>query len=110
MKIRIGITLAITAMTAATAQAAPVVSPPGHVTFLSGGWVNANLRAQTDFAWTNPAACTYTDGYMVDVADQGHELFSSMLLTAFSTGKRVQFVLDGCAHDRPRIVAVEMLQ
>ena len=110
MKIRTGAALAAMLLLAATAGAAPVVSPPGRVTLLSGGWVNANLRAQTDFAWTNPAGCAYTDGYMVDVADQGHELFSSMLLTAFSTGKRVQFVLDGCAHDRPRIVSVEMLQ
>ena len=47
---------------------------------------------------------------MVDVADPGHELFSSMLLTAFSTGKRAHFALDGCAHDRPGIVFMEMLQ
>ncbi len=92
------------------ANAAPTVTPSGSVTSLEGGWINANLRVQTDFGWTNPEGCSLTDGYMVDVADQGHELFSSMLISAFTAGRHVRFVLDGCAYDRPRIIAVTLVQ
>jgi hypothetical protein len=103
--------MALFAFTSATlAEASPVQTPTGFITSLHGGWVNANLRVKTDFAWNNPENCSYTDGYMVDAADPGHELFSSMLISAFMSGKRIQLVLDGCAHERPRIISVELVQ
>ena len=91
------------------ALAAPSGTPSGNITRLSGGWVSANLRVLTDFAWTNPENCTYSDGYMVDPADSGHELLSSMLLSASMSRRRIQLTLDGCSQGRPRIIGVEIV-
>ena len=91
------------------AQATPVSTPSGNITLLAGGWVHANLRVKTDFAWTNPENCTYTDGYMVDPADSGHELLSSMLLSASMSRRRIQLTIDGCSQGRPRIVGVDIV-
>lgn len=92
-----------------SASAAPNSTPSGYITRLSGGWVTANLRAQTDFAWTNPESCAYTDGYMIDPADSGNVLLSSMLLTAYTAGKKVQFTINGCSQGRPRIIGVDLV-
>ena len=91
------------------AAAAPNGTPAGNITSLSGGWVTANLRIRTDSAWTNPENCTYTDGYMVDPADSGHELLSSMLLSASMSRRRIQLTLDGCSQGRPRVIGVDIL-
>jgi hypothetical protein len=91
------------------AMAAPASTPSGNITRLSGGWVNANLRVITDFAWTNPENCTYTDGYMVDPADSGHELLSSILLSASMSRRRIQLTVDGCSQGRPRIIGVDIV-
>ena len=91
------------------ALAAPASTPSGTITRLSGGWVNANLRVITDFTWTNPENCTYADGYMVDPADSGHELLSSMLLSASMGRRRIQLTIDGCSQGRPRIIGVDIV-
>ena len=95
---------------AAAAVASPANTPSGNITFLSGGWVNANLRVKTDFTWTNPEGCQYSDGYMIDPADSGHELLSSMLLSAFISRRKIQLMLDGCTLGRPRIIGVDIVE
>ena len=92
------------------AQAAATSTGTGNITRLSGGWVNANLRVQTGFPWTNPESCPYSDGYIVDPADSGHELLSSMLLSAFMSRRQVQLTMDGCSQGRPRIIGVDILE
>jgi hypothetical protein len=88
------------------AEAAPVETPSGYITFMGGGWTFASSRVQTTFAFTNPAACTATDGYSVDANDAGHDLFNAMLLTAFTGHIKVSLIIDGCSQNRPHIIGV----
>ena len=95
------------ALLPAAAQAAPADTTYGYITFMYGGWTIAYLRVQTDFAFTNPQGCSLTDGYIVDPADAGSTLFSSMLLSAYMAHRKVSFTIDGCAGaGRPHIIAV----
>lgn len=91
-------------------HAAPTDTPSGYITYMYGGWAQAYLRVQTDFTFTNPANCSFTDGYIVDPADPGNVLFSSMLLSAYTSHRKVSLTLDGCAGGgRPRILGVAIL-
>ncbi|MGR4866954.1 hypothetical protein [Caulobacter sp. LARHSG274] len=89
-------------------MATPLEAPWVKVNYISGGWVAAHLRVQTAAAFYNPEACPVTDGYMVEASLPGAQLFSSMLLTAFSTNLEVKLVVDGCVLDRPRIIGVTL--
>jgi hypothetical protein len=89
-----------------SANATPNVGAWGHVNYLGGGWTNADLRVQMDIAFYNPESCSFTDGYMVNNADGGHELFSSLLITAYTLHQQVQLVVDGCYFSRPHIIGV----
>lgn len=92
--------------TSAAANATPNVSPWGHVTFLGGGWGGADLRVQMDIALYNPESCSWTDGYLTSSADGGHDLFASLLVTAYTLRHQVQVVVDGCYLNRPHVIGV----
>ncbi|KRA61840.1 hypothetical protein ASD79_06955 [Caulobacter sp. Root655] len=96
------------ALASSAAIATPVELPWARVTYISGGWTAPHVRVQTTAAFSNPAACSMTDGYIVEASLQGAQLFSSMLLTAFSTGREVQLVVDGCILERPRVIGVTL--
>jgi hypothetical protein len=88
--------------------AAPSETPIGRITFYSGGWTDAIVRVQLQATFQNPDNCGLIDGYVVDPALGGAQLFSSFLLTAFTTDQPVRLVIDGCAYSRPRIIAVTL--
>lgn len=108
MKTWFPILAAIAACIPVAAQATPYYTQPGYVTLMHGGWSASNLRIQTDLAFSNPENCFSQDGYMVDSNDSGHELFSSMILSAYVSHLKISLVLDGCVYDRPHIIAVEL--
>lgn len=97
---------ALTALSSNAASAAPVEGPWGHVIVMNGGWTSAHLRVQLDVPFYNPTSCSMTDGYIVEATLPGAQLFQSMLITAFASGDEVSLTLDGCAYERPRVVAV----
>ena len=90
-------------------SATPLNSSPGHITFLTVGQVDPLMRVQLDIAFFNPDSCSATDGYIVDSATPGYQLFDSVLLTAYSTNRRVYLTLDGCVLGRPKVTAVSMM-
>ncbi len=101
---------ALTATAHVSASAAPTATEEGFITFASGGWVNPSMLVRLGVtSFTNPASCPATDGYLTDPADPGHELFNSMLLSAYLAKRRVQLTIDGCTVGRPRIIAVAIL-
>lgn len=111
MKSRIGLAVALgvaAALVSGTAMAAPAETPWGKVNYIAGGWTAANVRVQTTASFYNPEVCSMTDGYVIDAALPGAQLFSSMLLTAFSTGQDVKLVVDGCVLERPRVISVTL--
>lgn len=101
--------LPLLACAPSAAQATPVETPAGYVTYMSGGWTTASSRVQTSFTFTNPESCSATDGYNVDAADSGHDLFSSMLLSAFMGHVKVTLIIDGCTLNRPHIIGVNLM-
>ena len=90
------------------ATATPVEAPWARVNYIAGGWTAAHVRVQTTTTFYNPESCPRSDGYIVDAGLPGAQLFASMLLTAFSTSREVQLVLDGCVLERPRIIGVTL--
>ena len=109
MKRYLGALAAISTLLPAAAQATPNGTPSGYITWMGGGWSSANLRVQTDAAFANPENCTYTDGYITDPADSGNALFNSLLLSAYMSHRKVNFVIDGCTFGRPHIISVAVL-
>ena len=101
--------LAVAMLSASPVAAAPVTTQAGNIIFMGGGWGTANARVLLDVPAINPANCVSPDGYVVDPADSGHQLFSAMLLSAFMARRKVELVLDGCAMQRPRIIGVNIL-
>ncbi|MBO9706981.1 MAG: hypothetical protein J7521_02110 [Caulobacter sp.] len=87
-------------------MATPVALAFGKVTALFGGWTEPYLRVQTDAPVPNPAICPLSDGYIVEATLPAAQLFHSMLLTAFASGRPVQLTVDGCFLDRPRVIGV----
>jgi hypothetical protein len=96
------------AFASSAAMATPVELPWAKVTYIAGGWTAAHVRVQTTATFSNPATCAMTDGYVVEASLPGAQLFASMLLTAFSTGREVQLVVDGCVLERPRVIGVTL--
>jgi len=95
-------------LTSSGAMATPVETPWARVNYIAGGWTAAHVRVQTTATFSNPESCPRSDGYIVDAGLPGAQLFASMLLTAFSTNREVQLVLDGCVLERPRIIGVTL--
>lgn len=92
------------------ATAAPTSTGDGYITYMEGGWVGASMRVQLSSGnITNPGTCTVLDGYSTDVADQGNQLFTSMLLSAYLANRKVRLTIDGCSSNRPRIIGVVIL-
>ena len=52
--------------------------------------------------------CSSRDGYATSTADPGRKLHHALLVGAFLHGKEVKLTLQGCAYDRPRVIAVEV--
>jgi len=91
----------------ATANATVVGTNLGHVTFVASGWHDAWLRVQLDIPQINPDNCPYSDGYMVNPAEGGSQLFTSQLMSGFTNNYHIRLVIDGCTSGRPNIISVE---
>lgn len=92
------------------APAAHAASGTGwaRITFVSGGWVNADTRVMLTTPFYNPDGCSNTDGYIVPSSLPASQLLSSILLTAYSLDHHVNVIVDGCYQDRPKVIGVYM--
>lgn len=67
-------------------------------------------QAQRLLIWqenaTNPGNCTTTNYLILNTSTAGFDQMSAALLTAHSTGGRVDLALTGCTDGRPNITEV----
>lgn len=108
MKTRFPVVAAIAACIPVAAQATPNSTPSGYVTMMQGDLTNSFVRIQTDFNFSNPESCENPDGYIIDPS-VGNGFYSSMLLNAYVSNRKVSLVIDGCMQGRPRITSVAIL-
>jgi hypothetical protein len=112
---RIGQVASVCAI-AATLLSAPVRAQPSAPTApdlidgLQAGWVlDRMLVFPHNPTLTNPGGCSLlTNGYIVNETDPGRKTFYALMLGALLNGRQVQFVIQGCFEDRPRIVSVSI--
>lgn len=70
--------------------------PWSKITSLSGGWIVPMFAVTTSAPTTNPDSCPATGIYTVPATAQAHDMFISMLLTAYARGDEVELTIDGC--------------
>jgi hypothetical protein len=83
---------------------------PDLIDGLQAGWVlDRMLVFPHSVPLTNPGGCgTLNNGYIINETDPGRKTFYALLLGALLNGRQVQFVIQGCFEDRPRIVSVSI--
>ncbi|KRA64231.1 hypothetical protein ASD79_20375 [Caulobacter sp. Root655] len=88
--------LAFTLGFAATANATGTVGW-AKITEISGGWTVPMFSVQVSAPMENPDGCPSAGIYIVTPDAQSHDMFTSMLLTAYARGDQVMLTLSGCS-------------
>lgn len=102
------VSIFLTSVQPAAAQA-PTYTDWGSIRELEAGWAEDTMTVIHSGAQINPDGCTVTNaGYATNPADAGHSLFHTMLMSAFLNRKEVSLLIDGCAWNKPRIIAVRI--
>jgi hypothetical protein len=70
----------------------------GKITEIGGGWTVPQFAVQTTAPVTNPDACPAATPYIIPHDAQSHDMFVSMLLTAYARGDQVELTISGCAN------------
>jgi hypothetical protein len=92
----------------------------GHVTALETGWHDDTMSITLDpsVPFVNSGhrspvvnqpfvSCKITTaGYALDPKDPGVKAHEAVLLAAFIAGKKVRLLINACAYDKPRVIAV----
>jgi hypothetical protein len=92
----------------------------GHVTALETGWHDDTMSITLDpsVPFVNSSRrspvilqelqfCTVTTaGYALDPKDPGVKAHEAVLLAAFIAGKKVRLLINACAYNKPRVIAV----
>lgn len=78
---------------------------PANITQYNAGWVEARAIVYLDIPQVNPENCPQT-GYITNEHTGGGQLFNTVLLTAFSTHRRVTITVEGCYLGWPQIIGV----
>jgi hypothetical protein len=94
--------------TGSAQPAAPIVrSEFGVIRSMEAGWSQDTMAVQHSAPVVNPGGCRLTDaGYATSPADDGHDLFHTVLLSAFLNRKEVALLVSGCVYDKPHIISV----
>lgn len=101
--------LFMVALATAPARAAPQPTGWGAVGEIEGGWAVNAMSVQHASPLVNPAGCSVTNaGYATNPSDTGASLFHTLLLSALLNRVDVRLLIDGCAFNKPRIIAVTL--
>jgi len=106
--------IVLAALAAATVAASPAAAQQarsgwGAVQSVEAGWVQNTMGVLHSAPLVNPAGCTITGaGYATNPADPGVNLFHTLLLSALLNRIEVQLLVEGCAFNKPRIIAVTL--
>ena len=98
--------LALTLGLAAPASATGTVEW-GKITLVTGGWNVPMVGVQTTATAANPDSCPTGGLYIVQPDSPSHDLFTSMLLTAYARGDQVQLTVSGCTN-WPIIIGIQI--
>jgi hypothetical protein len=91
------------------AQPAIQYSQWGSVQDLEAGWGEDTMGIRHSAPLVNPGGCAVTNaGYATSPADTGHDLFHTLLLSAFLNRKEVALLISGCSYGKPRVLAVKI--
>ena len=102
LALSLGLTLGVAAPAGATGTL-----DWAKITMLGGGWTVPMVAVQTSGPTANPDGCTTGGLYIVLPDSPSHELFTSMLLTAYARGDQVQLTVSGCSG-WPVIIGVQI--
>jgi hypothetical protein len=91
----------------------PQFSDWGYITRFGTAWANdamaiyhQPLGAPGEVVSAVTLCHITTDGYATDPGEAGHQLQHAAVLAAYLHHKQVQFLVQGCAYDKPRIISV----
>lgn len=59
-------------------------------------------------AMINPDGCTNTDFIFLPLSDPMFDQFYALMLAAYTTGKPVEYWVDGCSTGRPRLTLARL--
>ncbi len=99
--------LAAMALAVAGPASAATELPWAKITMLTGGWSVPLLGIQTTGPFNNPNSCANGGIYVVPPDAASHQLFTSMLVTAYARGDEVKLVIEGCSG-WPVIIGVQV--
>lgn len=68
----------------------------GKITHLGGGWTVPLFAVETTTTVVNPDNCPAASPYVVPPNSPSHDMFVSMLLTAYARGDLVELTVSGC--------------
>lgn len=91
------------------AAADQAVSQWGHILWFETGWRADTMAVMLDVPTvnpTNPSCGTTNAGYALDPQDPGVRVHEAAIMGAYFGGKRVRIRADGCAFNKPRVIAV----
>ena len=101
--------IATASLVSPTRAADPVVTDWSKVIALQAGWTVDRMLVFHGAAMKNPEGCSITtNGYIIDENAPGHATFYTLLLSALLNTRDVNFVVQGCFENRPRIVSVSI--
>jgi len=69
----------------------------GKITEITGGWTVPMFGVQTAAPAINPDACQYSAPYIIPPDAPAHDMFVSMLMTAYARGDLVELTVSGCS-------------
>ena len=76
---------------------------------LEAGWGDDTLTVRHSAPLVNPGSCPVTNaGYASSPADNGHDLYHTLLLSAFLNRKEVALLISGCVYGKPKVIAIRI--
>lgn len=89
------------------ASAAEAWSEWGVISVVDAGWKEDTVAVHHAAPTVNPDACPFPEaGYATNPEHPGHNLFHTVILSAFMNRKEVHFLISGCAFGKPGIIGV----
>jgi ABC-type proline/glycine betaine transport system substrate-binding protein len=90
---------------------AQTTSDPGVITSLSTGWSSDAIGVTNTAPVINPAGCSAPAHYVSASTLPGYNTYYAAILTAYSTGAQVSFVISNtqCTFSAPTIIGVNIV-
>lgn len=94
--------LVVYSMLQCSLSSAAVVTGGVVITGIRTGWNSEQVGITINSAIPNPSNCPNLDGIVINTQTPGFKTHYATVLTAYSLGKTVNFVIgDGCSSGRP---------